>query len=199
MKPCIAPQSSEHCPLKFPLMSKFKRVVTTRPGIASILTANVGIAIAWITSTAESTNVEIPTPKSTLLPTAKPSKFPNSRNGKSEISFAFSVQYHWIPAISEIKLCESEIETGSTNWFKLMTLIVGISNEINSSFREDENIEMRDGIWLTFLLLSRVEAINATTATNTPPNTPHKIDEVANINLLIWCYSDRQEGVNTQI
>lgn len=49
----LIPQISEHCPKNIPGRFKNKLIWFKRPGIASILIANLGIVHEWITSSDE--------------------------------------------------------------------------------------------------------------------------------------------------
>jgi hypothetical protein len=113
--------------------------------MASAFTARVGIAMAWITSTAESATRKLPTAMIAVFATATPNNAPTAIVEIRATSFWHIVQYHCSPTRSPVDSeVASTIEVTITSWLSAKTPIVGISRATNSSFRELDDELIRD-------------------------------------------------------
>lgn len=100
MNPCIEPHNSEHCPENCPVVSIEIFTSAQRPGIASALTASVGSAKAWITSTADNATSETPKESTAKFDTLIPNKSPTFKKLLSATSDESKAQYHCNPTKS---------------------------------------------------------------------------------------------------
>lgn len=100
MNPCIEPHNSEHCPENCPAVSIEIFTNAQRPGIASALTASVGSAKAWITSTADSATSETPKESTAKFDTLIPNKSPIPKKLLNATSDESKAQYHCNPTKS---------------------------------------------------------------------------------------------------
>ena len=184
IKACIAPQSSEHWPEKTPLIST--KILTTEilAGIASTFTAKFGIAIAWITSVAETENkIPVSFCKIGKVPAEIPNKEPISRSRFNVWSDCSKIQYHCIP-----KTCKDELTVVAiaklpeiTSWFRAKVPAVGIINEKDSNLRE----EITDDIFvLLFSDLSTTEINRTETDTKIPIRKAQHEEEIAAITII---------------
>jgi hypothetical protein len=100
----------------------------------------VGIAIAWITSRAETTSkISTDTATATLAEVEIPINSPIEIAESRVWSDKAKIQYHWIPKMSmEAALTvPKRIPTAETIWFSTITPAVGITSDRNSTLREE--------------------------------------------------------------
>jgi hypothetical protein len=181
--------------------STSKRVTEIRPGIASSLRPVVGIAIAWITSTADKTKVETPE-ITTKLEAIKPSKSPKPKKVERVISKFLEIQYHCKPTKSTT-FSEVGLLAKITNWLTAKTPMVGVNKAKDSSLRDAELTETRE---VEFWARSEVAAIRPDTAINKPTSTPQRTEQAANtdktkikLSLLLWLVFKKEDLRRTPV